>query len=307
MNYTTRAFSKAGGDYKIIADFLITLGERHNQEHGMSFQRYTDWYYGIYDNKRNTKGFWDINAQLFFDSLDHLVGVTISENGDGGFHIITAKGFFLLYEEILEWVIEHWGNRGDELWIEETEYMNREIDVLKKYGFYHDFTAYKRIFDLMLPYERTTELEVGFELVDMKRFPEYEKQRILRNIAFEGKTVSKEELKKQLMYYGNTHNSPTYHGYTDIIIRNKAGDHVAGCEALICPWHGDAEIERVCTHSDYRRRGFGKVVIQECLKRLHELGFKRATITGFSKEASNLYGSLGALDETKVYSFKKKI
>lgn len=36
---------------------------------------------------------------------------------------------------------------------------------------------------------------------------------------------------------------------------------IAGCEALINAHGLEADIERVCTHSDFRQRGFARAVI----------------------------------------------
>jgi ribosomal protein S18 acetylase RimI-like enzyme len=72
------------------------------------------------------------------------------------------------------------------------------------------------------------------------------------------------------------------------------GRFVSGCEALIDAWNAEADIERVCTHSSFRQRGFARAVIQECLYRLQEMGLRQAYITGYSEAAMRLYASLGA-------------
>ncbi len=77
------------------------------------------------------------------------------------------------------------------------------------------------------------------------------------------------------------------------------GRMVSGCEALIDAHNVEADIERVCTHSAFRRRGFARAVIQECLIRLHRMGIRTAYITGYSPEAIALYGSLGHVGESK--------
>jgi ribosomal protein S18 acetylase RimI-like enzyme len=77
------------------------------------------------------------------------------------------------------------------------------------------------------------------------------------------------------------------------------GRFVAGCEALIDARNSAADIERVCTHSRFRKRGFAQAVIQECLERLRAMGMRNAYITGYSPEAIALYGSLGAVEESK--------
>lgn len=82
------------------------------------------------------------------------------------------------------------------------------------------------------------------------------------------------------------------------------GTLVAGCEALINSHCLEADIERVCTHSNFRKRGFARAVIQECLYRLRDMGIHNAYITGYSPEAVALYGSLGAIDEVKALVYE---
>ena len=81
-----------------------------------------------------------------------------------------------------------------------------------------------------------------------------------------------------------------------VVISHFHPDHVNGLLA--------ADIERVCTHSSFRKRGFARAVIQECLDRLRDMGMRSAYITGYSSEAIALYGSLGALDEQQSFIYE---
>ena len=55
------------------------------------------------------------------------------------------------------------------------------------------------------------------------------------------------------------------------------GTFVAGCEALINAPCLEADVERVCTHSGFRKRGFA------------------------------LYGSMGAVDEVKSFNYGRQM
>ena len=43
------------------------------------------------------------NAQLWFNSIDELVGFAISENGNAKFYALVRRGHEFLYGEIIEW------------------------------------------------------------------------------------------------------------------------------------------------------------------------------------------------------------
>jgi len=139
----------------------------------------------------------------------------------------------------------------------------------------------------------------------MKTHPDFRAQRLLRAEAFQGKTLNEEELEYQLKYYNHSHAGPLYHPETDLCVMTEDGSFVSGCEALINAHCLEADIERVCTHSNFRKRGFARASVQECLYRLRAMGIHNAYITGYSPEAVSLYGSLGAIDEVRsfVYEF----
>ena len=85
------------------------------------------------------------------------------------------------------------------------------------------------------------------------------------------------------------------------------GRLVSGCEALIDAHNGEADIERVCTHSSFRKRGFARAVIMECLFRLQGMGLRRAYITGYSTVAVALYASLGRGEESTSYIYETAV
>lgn len=301
-----RAYNGSKEDFKMVLNLMINNGPTYNETNAFSLERFIDWKYGLYPNRQAVARFHETNARLWFDGLDKLCGVLLSEEGESDCHIILANGFKFLFEDILKWTLEHWQHRSHELVIELNEHQVVEMNIAEKYGFEVCFTAYQRQFDLTKAIEVSYALPEGYYFVDMGSCQEYKAQRILRANAFEGKNnLTDEELTHQLEFYGNTKYAPSYHGYTDLSVKSPDGLHVAGCEALLNPWHNEAEIERVCTHSEYRRKGLSKAVIIECLKRLKEMGVKKAYITGYSHESIELYSYLGAEKEVKSFGMNK--
>jgi GNAT superfamily N-acetyltransferase len=213
-----------------------------------------------------------------------------------------------LYEELLQWVLEAWQKRvatESPFSTEITEYQDWEMKVLERYGFCSNHTFFTRRFDLTQDLLPRAPLEPGFVIIDMQSHPDYRAQARLRADAFEGKSApTAEELNTRLKYYNHSCNGPIYHAPTDLCVMAEDGQFVAGCEALINGHRLEADIERVCTHSDFRKRGFAKAVIQECLDRLRDIGIRDAYITGYSPGAIALYGSLGAADEFKSFIYE---
>jgi predicted GNAT family N-acyltransferase len=140
----------------------------------------------------------------------------------------------------------------------------------------------------------------------MKTDEDYYGQLLLRQNAFAGKTaLSEEEIKHISQISRHSRGNPIYHAETDLCVVAPDGTFISGCEALIDTKNMEADIERVCTHSNFRRQGFARVVIQECLYRLKEMGMKKAHITGYSEGANALYSSTGAQKQTEFYIFSQ--
>lgn len=311
MKTTHRNYSEEQGDFNRLAHFFTANPSLKRSDSTWCLGRIVDWKYGLYENKRAYAAFCNENAHVWFDGYGELVAFVVSENGDSGFHIATLPGYRFLYEELLQWLLEAWQERvtTESLFSTEiTEYQDWEMKILERYGFRSNHTFFTRRFDLTGTLPSRVPLESGFIIVDMQSHPDYRAQGILRANAFEGKSApTEEELNIRLKYYNHSCEGPIYHAPTDLCVMAEDGQLVAGCEALINGHRLEADIERVCTHSDFRKRGFAKAVIQECLHRLRDLGIRDAYITGYSPGAIALYGSLGAADEFKSFLYESPV
>jgi GNAT superfamily N-acetyltransferase len=305
MRTTHRAYSEEAGDFRLLCRF-VQDNAAHQRACGMwSIGRLVDWKYGLYDSKRAVAAFCERNAHLWFDGLGDLVGVVISESGDADVAALTTAGHRFLYEEMLTWAMANWGDRGPRMGTEITEHQGFEARVLERHGFGCEETFYVRRFDLTQPLAPRRPLEPGFTIIDMATHPDYRAQRILRDNAFSGIADPDEDvLRDHLEFYNHSHYGPVYHAPLDLCVMAEDGRLVAGCEGLLDARNLEADIERVCTHSEYRRRGFARAVIQECLYRLQEIGMRAAYIAGYSPAAIALYGSLGATEETRAYVYR---
>ena len=309
MKTTHRNYSEVDGDFNRIARFFTHNRTNRRTHTTWCLGRFVDWKYGLYTDKRSFPSFCDENAHLWFDGFGELAGFVISETGETDFSIMTLAGYRFLYEEMLQWVLDAWKERvsknGFSFSTEITEHQDWETKILECHGFRPQSTFYTRRFDLTQGLAPRFRLEPGFSIVDMQSHPDYRAQGILRADAFQGKsTLSEEELNYRLKYFNHTHQSPIYHPKTDLCVVAEDGTFVAGCEALINAPGLEADVERVCTHSNFRKRGFARAVIQECLYRLQDIGIHNAYITGYSLEAVGLYGSMGAVDEVRSFVYE---
>lgn len=305
MKTSHRDYSESSGDFNQLARFVIENNQLVPALSTWALGRLVDWKYGLYEGKTAYPAFTDQNAHLWVDGYGYLVGFAISENGGAEFAVVTLEGYRFLYEEIVRWVLDTWRGRGSEWSTELTEHQVAEAGVLESLGFAKGSTFYTRRFDLMQEPTTRFPLQDGFIIVDMATHPDYKAQRVLRDDAFKDRRdMTEAELRRELRFYNHGHAGPLYHAPTDLCVMAPDGRFVAGCEALIDAHNRVVEIERVCTHSDFRQRGFARAVIQECLRRLRAMGMQSAYITGYSPEAIALYGSMGAVEELRGFVFR---
>jgi GNAT superfamily N-acetyltransferase len=248
------------------------------------------------------------NAQLWFDAFDRLAGLVISEDGDEGLAIITQSGYRFLFEEMLQWTLANWAERGPRFSIEITARQDIEIEILERYGFQQKADFFRQTFDLTQTLPPRFPLAAGFTIVDMAAHPDFRGQRILREEAFGGKSdISEEALRHSLLFTNHSQQGPIYHAPTDLCVMAPEGQIVSGCEALIDAHNMEADIERVCTHSSFRQRGLARAVIQECMFRLRDMGLHQVHIAGYSPEAIGLYASLGNGQESTFYIYETTV
>lgn len=299
MKTTHRDYDDLLGDFKRLANFVIDNSEDVRAYSTWCIGRLVDWKFGLYPSKTAVPDFCGSNAHLWFDGFSRLAGFVISEYGGPDIAIITLAGYRFLFEEILAWALANWGDRGPGLKIEIRARQEMETAVLERHGFQQKGAFITQAFDLTQALPPRLPLEDGFTIVDMAAHPDYRALRILRSNAFNGRDdLREEEIQRMMLFYGHTRQGPIYHPQTDLAVMAEDGRFVSACEALIDARSGEADIERVCTHSAFRRRGFARAVIQECLYRLQEMGLRQAYIAGYSREAIALYASIGEGVET---------
>lgn len=107
-------------------------------------------------------------------------------------------------------------------------------------------------------------------------------------------------------WYLNIRSAPLYRRDLDIVAATAAGEIAAFCTV----WFDDATRSAVCvlvgTVPEHQRRGLGKAVMTEGLRRLRKMGGTRAFANAYDPAADALYGSvLGtkAVSETWVRAF----
>lgn len=94
-------------------------------------------------------------------------------------------------------------------------------------------------------------------------------------------------------WYKNIQRVPLYRRDLDIVAVAPDGELAAFCTVWFDDVTRTAVFEPVGTHPDHQKRGLGKAVMSEGLRRSQRLGAALATVSSYSEGAHALYHSMG--------------
>lgn len=295
-----RNFIYESNDFESLCKFIIQDNSLRKNNFTWHIGRIVDWKYNLSNFKRHFPGNYSEAAHLWFDCFHNLIGFVITEEFNNEFDIFLKKEYSFLYSELLTWAGTEWGDKYNTLVTpvmeSETEYMK----ILENQGYRrNDRKEMVRIFDTSLYKDYVIEdSSVSFQSMSENR--DYTEQARLRTNAWP-KTYSF-EIDLQIKEYTRT--SPIYNANFDFVLVNKDGKHISGCEAFIDYENNTAEIERVCTHSDYYNKGYVKMVLKACMRKLYEHNIRTAFISGGYDKTFHVYGKLGHVNEFTRYFYE---
>jgi len=94
-------------------------------------------------------------------------------------------------------------------------------------------------------------------------------------------------------WYRNVQRAPLYRRDLDLVAVAPNGDFAA----FVTLWFDDvtraAAFEPVGAHPDHQRKGLGKALMAEGLRRVRDLGATLCTVGSYSERAGNLYAAMG--------------
>jgi GNAT superfamily N-acetyltransferase len=94
-------------------------------------------------------------------------------------------------------------------------------------------------------------------------------------------------------WYKNVQQVPIYNRDLDIVAVASDGELAAFCTVWVDDVTCTAVFEPVGTHPNHQKRGLGKAVMSEGLRRAQKLGATLATVSSYSTGAHALYNSMG--------------
>ncbi len=290
-----RNFIFESSDFDNLCRFIIQDNAINKDNFIWHIGRMVDWKYNIFNKKKHIPDNFNRAAQLWFNYLHELIGFVINEDFTEEFTVFLNDKYSFLYPEMLQWVKENWGRQYNKLRTSVTENQTLLMDTLKKQGYIlNDWFEMKRVFDTSNFKDYTID-DPTVTFQSMSRNGDYKEHRVLRRSAWP--KVAEDEMDQQIEEY--IRRSPIYNSDFDFVLVNQDGHYVSGCEAFLDYENKTAEIERVCTHSEFYNKGYSQMTLKTCMRRLYENNITTAYITGGYDKTIYLYGKLGHIAEVK--------
>jgi GNAT superfamily N-acetyltransferase len=302
MQIYTRAYNPNGPDFERMWRLLQQDYARRHDNFVWLVSRFGDWKYGCWRETKFFPMFFRRHAQVWLDGLGEINGFVLSEDGENIFFIFTRPGFDHLYGAILDWTIANWGPRYPSLLAEVNEGQGDAIDTLLRRGFACQCeVATTRANSVASQAAEGFTLPEGYRIASIEEEPDFVGKRLVQVNAFRGLDKVQEI---DLLAYEYSRESDAYDPHFDLSVVAPDGRHAASCVGFVDPANNVAEIERICTHADYRQRGYAFAVVRACFQQLHARGYERAYITGYSGEANSLYEKLGPVNHSKWFRYE---
>lgn len=299
-----RPFDEQQDDFRKMWDFIRQDFAHRGDQFIWLFSRLGDWKYGLWRENKYVPTFFRDHAHLWLGGLDELLGFVLSEDGDQIFFIFTRPGFEYLYDEILEWTVQNWGARYPSLITEVHEHQPDSLERLERHGFHSNgAVALTRRYDLRALRDDTIRLPEGYRIESMSEHWDERGKALLLLNGFQRRD---EVTELDLLKFAYARESPAYDPGCDLSVVNAEGVHVATCTGFNDPAYRVAEVERVCTQSQFRQLGLAEAVIRTCFQRLRARGIETAYITGYSTAANALYEKLGPCDRRQWLHYELK-
>ena len=294
------------GDYKKIIDFLREIYKINKNQHCWLPSR---WEYAehLVNPLYIERGYssWEKFIRIW-EARGEIVAVAHKEDTCNAF-LQVRPDYRNLEEEMINWVedniyevieTETGEERKSVIWVNESDSYRKNL--VADFGFEKgDTGCYLNM--QKLDEEYRPDLPEGYsiggdqELNLLKRY----------NVIHKSFHPESDNLKEVPGHFLKMLEAPMYRPDLDIVIESKDGAFASSCIIWYDQVLKIGMFEPVGTHPDYLRRGLGREVIIEGLRRLKELGAERAYVEAYGDKRYGFYKSAGFESQDIDYPFIK--
>ncbi len=241
-----------------------------------------------------------------WEESNRLVAILMPDGGAGEAHFLVHPHFRTagLFEEMLSVAEERLsslqpdGSHTLDAWAAEQEPLLG--DLLRQHGYRKgDWPEqqWRRDLDAAIP---EAPLAAGYTIRSLGDGLELLERCYASGLGFhEGDIQIAVNNRNDVTWYRNIQTAPLYRRDLDLVVIAPGGAIAAFCTIWFDDVTRSAYFEPVATVPEYQRRGLGKALLTEGLRRLKRMGATRAFVGGYSPQANALYQSvMGPAHET---------
>lgn len=251
--------------------------------------------------------YWFVNPALFQMPMEKaiqfwetsdgdLAAFLVPENpGEATFNIHPRYDTAELLEEMFSVALTQYGRMRDNnsyqltTWIPENDLIRQQIAT--KLGFQKaNYPEYQRRRLMSEPIHEVP-IPAGYTLRSLEDSSEIPARSWLSWKAFHSKEP--DEKYQGWDWYNCIQSAPLYRRDLDLIAVAENGEFASFCTIWFDDYTRTASFEPVGTHPDHQKKGVGKALMTEGLKRIKKLGATLSTVGSYSERAGALYASIG--------------
>ena len=248
---------------------------------------------------------WQSNIRLWMQA-GHLIGWTLLSPDEYAFDVFTdprLRGGSLEHE-MFAWAVEQMSahDHVQIMWVAEDD--EARIQWLEAHGFVREeshFILFKRSLTGSL---EVPPLPEGFSIRTSRGEEDAQLRSVASYAAFGARKPFEEYWPRTLRFM----QSPVYVPQHEIFITAPEGDVATYCIFWTDTLNKAGHFEPVGTHPNFQRKGLGKILLFESLRRLKAEGMSEASVcTNHDNEAAiRLYESVGFQKAKRLLTFKKR-
>jgi len=183
------------------------------------------------------------------------------------------------------------GKRSLTVWCNEHDTVRRDLLIQRGYV-KGDWPEYQRRRSILAPIE-TVPLPSGYVIRSVGDGAELIERCYASGLAFHPDDIQVAIDNRDVTWYRNIQNAPLYRRDLDLVALASDGSDAAFCTIWFDDVTRTGSFEPVATVPAHQRRGLGKAVMTEGLRRLQRLGATQATVGSYSVHAGALYEAMG--------------
>ena len=285
-------------DYWRVREFLRTVS-RLNDQHDRSWSvvRFDYWRWHVHENIEHFR----LNEVVFlWENADQEIVAVLNPEGHGEAFLQMHPAWRTpqFEAEMMSVAEEHLaieaapGKRKLTMWANADDPMRQELLLQRGYT-KGDWPEYQRRRPMSLPI-LDVKVAPGYCVRGLGDVEELPARSYVSWLAFHPNEPA--DHYQGWTWYPNVQRAPLYRRDLDIVAVAPSGEHAAFCTVWFDDVNRIGVFEPVGTAPAHQRRGLGKAVMCEGLRRLQRLGATEATVGSYSAEAGALYAAVGFVE-----------